>query len=76
MVFQAGGDPQQRRFPAAGGTDERHELAAVDAERDAFERVRAIGEHHRQVGELERVAAARPDRVRIGTGIYGQRLIS
>ena len=43
---QAGGDPQQRRLPAAGRADDRDELTGADTERHVVDGAGAVGERH------------------------------
>ena len=60
-IEQAGGDLQQRRLAAAGGPDDRDELALVDVERDVVDRLGAVGEDHPDVVERQ-VARRRASR--------------
>jgi hypothetical protein len=53
---QAGDGAQQGRLAAAGGADERHELAAAQLEVDAVEREQAAGEAQLEVTDADQGA--------------------
>src|SRR5262249_11388884 len=42
-AVEPGDGAQQRRFPAAGATDDGNDLARLDAAREALQRVNAVG---------------------------------